>query len=40
MRVAGICFFSAIGSFLFGLDMGYIGPILEDPKFKREVGGV
>jgi len=37
MRVACVCVFSAIGSFLFGLDMGYIGPIIEDSKFKRDV---
>mmetsp|Transcript_73957 Transcript_73957/g.178899 ORF Transcript_73957/g.178899 Transcript_73957/m.178899 type:complete len:512 (-) Transcript_73957:210-1745(-) len=36
-RVVSICFFSAIGSFLFGLDMGYIGPILVDDEFKRDV---
>eukprot|EP00931_Biecheleriopsis_adriatica_P053556 TRINITY_DN31371_c0_g1_i1.p1 TRINITY_DN31371_c0_g1~~TRINITY_DN31371_c0_g1_i1.p1 ORF type:complete len:523 (+),score=63.32 TRINITY_DN31371_c0_g1_i1:54-1571(+) len=34
---ACICTFSALGSFLFGLDMGYIGPILEDSNFKRDV---
>mmetsp|Transcript_101669 Transcript_101669/g.183422 ORF Transcript_101669/g.183422 Transcript_101669/m.183422 type:complete len:495 (-) Transcript_101669:279-1763(-) len=37
LRVACVCVFSAIGSFLFGLDMGYIGPIIEDAQFKREV---
>jgi|Transcript_15901 sugar porter (SP) family MFS transporter len=29
---------SALGSFLFGLDIGYIASILECPSFKRDVG--
>mmetsp|Transcript_43537 Transcript_43537/g.110840 ORF Transcript_43537/g.110840 Transcript_43537/m.110840 type:complete len:510 (+) Transcript_43537:104-1633(+) len=37
VQVACICGFSAIGSFLFGMDMGYIGPIIEDSNFKRDV---
>jgi len=37
IRVVGSCCFAAIGSLLFGLDMGYIGPILEDAEFKRDV---
>lgn len=37
IRAAWVCTFSALGAFLFGLDMGYIGPILEDNKFKRDV---
>jgi MFS family permease len=28
---------SSLGAFLFGLDMGYIGPILECADFKRDV---
>lgn len=29
---------ASLGAFLFGLDIGYIAPILECPSFKREVG--
>lgn len=29
--------FSALGAFLFGLDIGYIAPILQCPSFKRDV---
>lgn len=38
VRVACVCLFSAVGSFLFGLDMGYIGPIVEDRQFIHDVG--
>jgi len=37
-RVGCICIFSALGSLLFGMDMGYIGPIIEDTQFKQDVG--
>eukprot|EP00931_Biecheleriopsis_adriatica_P040608 TRINITY_DN23272_c0_g1_i1.p1 TRINITY_DN23272_c0_g1~~TRINITY_DN23272_c0_g1_i1.p1 ORF type:complete len:513 (+),score=120.21 TRINITY_DN23272_c0_g1_i1:75-1613(+) len=29
---------ASLGAFLFGLDIGYIAPILECPSFKRDVG--
>lgn len=32
-----IAVFSALGAFLFGLDIGYIAPILECASFKRDV---
>jgi SP family sugar:H+ symporter-like MFS transporter len=35
---ASISLFSALGAFLFGLDIGYIASILECPGFKRDVG--
>jgi len=38
VRVACVCIFSALGSLLFGMDMGYIGPIIEDSQFKQDVG--
>lgn len=37
VRVFGIALFSALGAFLFGLDIGYIAPILECESFKRDV---
>lgn len=36
-RVGAIALFSAMGSFLFGLDIGYIGPIIESQTFLRDV---
>jgi len=33
-----VALFSALGAFLFGLDVGYIASILECPSFKRDVG--
>jgi len=33
-----VAFFSTIGAFLFGLDIGYIAPILVSASFKRDVG--
>lgn len=35
--VTGAAVLSAIGGFLFGLDIGYIAPILESAAFKRDV---
>jgi len=32
-----VCVFSSLGAFLFGLDIGYIAPILECASFKRDV---
>ncbi|CAE8595525.1 unnamed protein product [Polarella glacialis] len=37
LRVIFVALFSAVGSFLFGLDIGYIGPIIECASFKRSV---
>eukprot|EP00929_Paragymnodinium_shiwhaense_P060135 TRINITY_DN30062_c0_g1_i1.p1 TRINITY_DN30062_c0_g1~~TRINITY_DN30062_c0_g1_i1.p1 ORF type:complete len:540 (+),score=93.25 TRINITY_DN30062_c0_g1_i1:85-1704(+) len=37
VRVSLVALFSALGSFLFGLDIGYIAPILECASFKRDV---
>jgi len=39
-QAAFLCFFVAQGAFLFGLDIGYIGPILECASFKRDIGQV
>mmetsp|Transcript_48840 Transcript_48840/g.105270 ORF Transcript_48840/g.105270 Transcript_48840/m.105270 type:complete len:576 (-) Transcript_48840:157-1884(-) len=39
-RVALIAIFSALGSALFGLDIGYIGPILESSSFKHDVAHI
>jgi len=36
-RVGGVALFSGLGSFLFGLDIGYIGPIIECGDFKTSV---
>eukprot|EP00930_Biecheleria_cincta_P033936 TRINITY_DN23486_c0_g1_i1.p1 TRINITY_DN23486_c0_g1~~TRINITY_DN23486_c0_g1_i1.p1 ORF type:complete len:437 (+),score=75.76 TRINITY_DN23486_c0_g1_i1:192-1502(+) len=36
-KVAAMALFSAVGSFLFGLDIGYIGPIVESNNFKKNV---
>lgn len=38
LQAWGIAITSALGSFLFGLDIGYIAPILECKSFKRDVG--
>jgi sugar porter (SP) family MFS transporter len=40
LRVALIAVFSALGSTLFGLDIGYIGPIIESVSFKHDVAHV
>jgi len=40
LRVAMIAVFSALGSTLFGLDIGYIGPIIESVSFKGDVAHV
>lgn len=37
MRVALIAVFSALGSTLFGLDIGYIGPIVESKSFEHDI---
>jgi len=37
MRVALIALFATMGSMLFGLDIGYIGPIIESRSFKKDV---
>jgi sugar porter (SP) family MFS transporter len=37
LRVGSIALFSGLGSFLFGLDVGYIGPIIESASFKESV---
>jgi len=37
VRVAMIAVFSALGSMLFGLDIGYIGPIIESVSFEHDV---
>jgi sugar porter (SP) family MFS transporter len=39
IRVVCVALFSAVGSFLFGLDIGYIGPIIECDSFKRDIFG-
>jgi len=39
-RVAAISVFSAVGSVLFGLDIGYIGPIIESQSFKHDVAHI
>lgn len=39
-RVAMIALFSAMGSTLFGLDIGYIGPIIECISFKGDVAHI
>mmetsp|Transcript_23324 Transcript_23324/g.59547 ORF Transcript_23324/g.59547 Transcript_23324/m.59547 type:complete len:508 (+) Transcript_23324:83-1606(+) len=36
-KVTFVAFFACVGAFLFGLDMGYVGDILSDPSFKRDV---
>jgi len=36
-RVAMIAVFATLGSVLFGLDIGYIGPIIESVSFKHDV---
>ena len=40
LRVAAIALFSAVGSVLFGLDIGYIGPIIESVSFKKDVAHI
>lgn len=30
---------SSLGAFLFGLDIGYIAPILSSPEFRKDMGG-
>jgi len=37
MRVALVALFATMGSMLFGLDIGYIGPIIESRSFKHDV---
>eukprot|EP00929_Paragymnodinium_shiwhaense_P087516 TRINITY_DN47677_c0_g1_i1.p1 TRINITY_DN47677_c0_g1~~TRINITY_DN47677_c0_g1_i1.p1 ORF type:complete len:467 (-),score=58.71 TRINITY_DN47677_c0_g1_i1:300-1700(-) len=37
VRAAAIALFASQGAFLFGLDIGYIAPILECAPFKRDV---
>jgi len=37
LRVGVIALFAAIGAILFGLDVGYIGPIIESISFKQDV---
>jgi len=39
-QAAFVCLFVAQGAFLFGLDIGYIGPILECASFKRDIGRI
>uniref|UniRef100_A0A7S2JXX6 Hexose transporter 1 n=1 Tax=Zooxanthella nutricula TaxID=1333877 RepID=A0A7S2JXX6_9DINO len=39
-RATGSALLSALGALLFGLDIGYIGPILECASFKRDVAGI
>jgi len=39
-RVVSVAFSSAVGAFLFGLDIGYIAPILDSPTFKRDVAHI
>lgn len=36
-KVVLACFVAAIGAFMFGLDVGYIGSVLEAKEFKRDV---
>lgn len=40
LRVAGIALLAALGSFLFGLDIGYIGPIVASDSFLQDVAGL
>merc|ERR1719507_623687 len=40
VRVALIAAFACMGSMLFGLDIGYIGPILESESFKHDVAHI
>eukprot|EP00931_Biecheleriopsis_adriatica_P005206 TRINITY_DN106739_c0_g1_i1.p1 TRINITY_DN106739_c0_g1~~TRINITY_DN106739_c0_g1_i1.p1 ORF type:complete len:591 (+),score=126.99 TRINITY_DN106739_c0_g1_i1:72-1775(+) len=40
LRVAGIALLAAMGSFLFGLDIGYIGPIVASDSFVQDVAGL
>lgn len=39
-RVAAIALFATVGSVLFGLDIGYIGPIIASDSFKRDVAHI
>lgn len=39
-RVAGIALFATVGSVLFGLDIGYIGPIIASDSFKQDVAHI
>jgi len=39
VRVGLVALFSATGSFLFGLDIGYIAPIVASSPFKRDIFG-
>eukprot|EP00930_Biecheleria_cincta_P075970 TRINITY_DN6316_c0_g2_i1.p1 TRINITY_DN6316_c0_g2~~TRINITY_DN6316_c0_g2_i1.p1 ORF type:complete len:542 (+),score=82.83 TRINITY_DN6316_c0_g2_i1:125-1750(+) len=39
-RVAAIALFATVGSVLFGLDIGYIGPIISSDSFKRDVAHI
>lgn len=38
-RVMSVAVFAALGSMLFGLDIGYIGPIIESDSFLKDVVG-